>query len=133
VFQTYLSEAEPHENIWISETGNLAIQTGENGIIATGPTALALNTPYYIWFYFTRTTTANGSGWIKVGTTGTIPGTNELSWTNARVPNLGLAFAGFTTYHGAGYDFLVDQFILADQAIGSVADAPISTITLSVR
>ena len=124
-----------HEMIWIDSDGYLLAEIAwlnPGNPIATASTPLSINTLYHLWWYINRTTDSDGNGWIKVATTGVIPGTNLLEWSGAADGNdpawparYTLNGVGVTTYNDANYEFLVDDFRLESTAIGSTETAAV--------
>lgn len=119
---------ETHEMIWIGSDGVLHMWPAYNeGEEVAGSTALTNGTVYYVWWHVTRTTLTDGSGWIKLSTTPTLPGSNEISWSNVDLPSasyINVNTLGFTTLHASSYEYIVDQVILDTAAIGSMSVPP---------
>jgi hypothetical protein len=114
---------EVHEEFWVSPAGELAFWTTDDLIVTAG-SALSLDQKYYVWYYNNRSSPYQSTGWVKIGTTPTIPGTNYMSWTNTGDISSGTVSynntVGFTTLNSEGYEFLIDRVIVNDAAIGSV-------------
>lgn len=118
---------EAHEIIFhkVAADGNSAVLSVycNNGSYPcdTGTVSISLNTVYYVWFYFSRNSSRQSSGWVKISNEQSIPATNDLEWTNvsAGLSYRGTGAIGFTTEHGNGYSYVVDQVIVSDSAIGN--------------
>ena len=129
VLQTYKtasgSPQEVHEAIYhaVNWAGNAAILQLKAGatVVDEGSFTISLNTVYYVWFYFSRDSSNRSSGWVKISSEQSIPATNDLEWTNRSVgySYRGTGAIGFTTEHGIGYSYVVDQVIVSDSAIGN--------------
>lgn len=129
VMQTYNAQGslsaptstEPHEMIWIGTDGKLHVYHGLDGELGAGTHVVELNTIHYIWWYFSRDASGRSTGWLKVSESKSIPAGNDIAWTNVSIESTyrGTNAVGFTTFHGAAYDYIVDQVIVADTAIGN--------------
>jgi hypothetical protein len=104
-----------------NRTLKLAHSDGDTDHSVSGSTVLSLDTIYYVWFYFAKGTGSNGVAWLKLGTTPTIPGTNEISITGG-VGTANVYIAEFSMLHDAAYEYIVDQFLLKTSAIGDVCN-----------
>lgn len=87
-----------------------------------GDTVLELNTKYYIWFYAAKGTGSNGVAWVKINTVNEEPAGTEVSISSGQGLTDSLIHMQFSTYHGAAYEYIVDQALLKSTAIGSVPE-----------
>lgn len=91
----------------------------------TGSTVLSLNTIYYIWFYWAKGTGSNGQMWLKISTTPVEPAEKEAEISDG----YGIAdvvYAQISTFHGAAYEYVVDQMLVKTSAIGNVPPANVA-------
>lgn len=110
---------EVHEMLWISNAGVLQIRES-GGDNHNGSTALALNTPYCIWWHITRSAGRLSTGWVKLATDLNYPIANEIEWTDWDLSDQiyrGTNVLGYTSYHGAGYEYVVDQVIVCTEPV----------------
>jgi len=131
IFKMYelrtLLDWNAHEVFFIFPDGKVSIHPAYGAEVAKSDDALALDTTYHIWLYVTRTTMADGSGWMKVSETPTIPGANFLEWSGldiSAVPNVERIVPngfGFGTLHSEGYEYIADEVIVSADEIGSLA------------
>lgn len=130
LFQTYNIQGdsfppdsiEAHDMIWISSTGVLQIHCN-NGETFNGTTQLSTGTWYYVWYYIARSTNSDGNGWVKVSTIPFIPEANEITYSGGEQGGCSYTkqnAIGFTTMHGMGYEYLIDQSIVSASAIGTI-------------
>ena len=130
IFKMYelrtLLDWNAHEVFFIFPDGKVSIHPAYGAEVAKSDDALALDTTYHIWLYVTRTTMADGSGWMKVSETPTIPGANFLEWSGldiSAVPNVKRIVPngfGFGMLHSEGYEYIADEVIVSAEAIGSL-------------
>ena len=93
------------------------------GHLTSETTERTTGTVYNVWLYLKKgTTNNNAQGWLRVAdaNTFTMPGTNNLSFTNGTWGTDNFTAAGFTTQAGAGYEYVVDHVIFSSSSIGSV-------------
>jgi hypothetical protein len=112
--------------MFVSPAGKLFMYMGSGTESDETTTTLAINTTYYVWFYMTRSTLTNGSGWIRVSTSPTMPATNDVSWTGGNIETtasyVNVNAMGFTSQHDEGYNYIVDQALIKTSSIGDVCN-----------
>lgn len=124
---------EVHEILWhrcvAGPVVNLGIKFPDSTFLY-GTAELSLNTKYYVWFYFNRDSSSQSDGWVKVSTDPEIPAGNDIEWTNRSFTGnsyRGTGALGFTTENSNGYEYIVDQVLVQDTAIGNMGDYPVLT------
>ncbi len=111
-----------HLGVNIASTGELILRSMWADEEDHGDTVLALNTVYYVWLYCIHDAT-HISGWMKVSSSQSIPGSNDAVVTDAEyttMPRKGCNAIQFSTMHGNDYEYVVDQVLLSATAIDNL-------------
>jgi hypothetical protein len=78
----------------------------------TGTTPLTVGQWYHVWVYLAKGTGSNAQGWLKLSTSATMPGTNEITVSNGAWTNDRIAVYP-STQNNSGSEIIYDQFVVA--------------------